>query len=295
MPARDRRHETAAAYPDVEAWLAYLDLEGKAPRTLHVYERQVAPLLRSHPGKTVAEFTAADINAELRLVPPRSRHITRSIYNVFFGWLLDDERIDASPFAGRKIPKMRAGHQRPKDIFSPAEVALLEGIAYPDGALFTILFGTGIRRGEARALRRQHIDLDRARLVVYAGKGNKDRVIPFTPTVAMAIADLDLLERLEPSDYLWFRRRYPVGDKRRRTDPIGDTTFETWYRSMLEFAGVRYLNPHQTRHTYAWWIRQAGLDIDDRQALLGHTSPETTIRQYGRVDIEQIAAKVAAL
>jgi integrase len=103
------------------------------------------------------------------------------------------------------------------------------------------------------------------------------------------------LERLEPTDYLWFRRRYPVGDKRRRTDPIGDTTFETWYRGMIELAGVRYLNPHQTRHTYAWWIRQAGLDIDDRQALLGHTSPETTIRQYGRVDIEQIAAKVAAL
>jgi integrase/recombinase XerC len=251
--------------------------------------------LRSHPSKTVGEFTAADVNAQLRVIPPRSRHITRSIYNVWFAWLLDDERIDASPFAGRKIPKMRAGHQRPKDIFSPEEVALLESIAYPDGALFTILFGTGIRRGEARMLRRSHIDLDRMRLVVYAGKGNKDRVIPFTPTVAMAIADLDLLERLEPFDYLWFRRRYSVGDRRRRQDPIGDTTFETWYRDKLDEAGLRYLNPHQTRHTYHWWLRQGGLDLEERQALLGHESPETTVRQYGRIDFEDIAAKVAAL
>src|SRR5262245_9838820 len=76
MPARDRRHETAAAYPEIEEWITFLDLEGKSARTLYAYERVTAPLLRSHPGKRLAEFTSADINDELRAIPPRSRHIS---------------------------------------------------------------------------------------------------------------------------------------------------------------------------------------------------------------------------
>lgn len=290
---RDLRHTEARAYPDVEAWIDYLELEGKSHRTLYAYERATAPLLRRHPDTRLDEFTAADVNAELRVIPPRSRYISRSIYNQLFEWALFDDRIARSPML--KVPKMSAGRRRPKDIFSPEEVGILEALPFPDGQLFSILFGTGLRRGEARMLRRNHIDLGRGRLMVYRGKGDKDRPIPFTPEVAAAIADLDLLERLEPHDYLWYRRRYPPGDRRRRNDPIGDTTFETWYRDMIEQAGVRYLNPHQTRHTYAWWMRQSGLDLEERQALLGHESPETTIRQYGRIEFEDLAAKVAAL
>jgi integrase len=290
---RDTRHTTARAYPDVEAWIDYLDLMGKSARTLYAYERAVAPLLRRHPGKTVAEFTGDDVNAELRLIPPRSRYIPRSIYNVFFEWLIRDERIEKSPM--RKVPQMTAGHRRPKDIFSPEEVAILEALPSPDGPLFAILFGTGIRGGEARALQRHHIDLNRGRLMVYSGKGDKDRQIPFTPSVAAAVADLDLLERLNPADHLWYRKMYPVGDTRRRMGRVASTTFATWYADKLDLVGVRYLNPHQTRHTYHWWLRQGGLDLEERQALLGHESPETTVRQYGRIEFEDLAAKVARL
>ena len=56
---RDTRHTKARAYPDLEAWVDYLDLEGKSTRTLYMYERSVAPLLRRHPRKTVEEFTRA--------------------------------------------------------------------------------------------------------------------------------------------------------------------------------------------------------------------------------------------
>lgn len=290
---RDRRHAEAVAFRDLDAWLVYLELEGKQPKTLYVYERQIAPLLRSHPDLQVDEFTADHINACLAGVPSRSRYISRSIYNGWFEWLEFDDRIDKSPM--RKVPKMKAGHRRPKDIFSEEERALLVALPSPDGPLFDLLFGTGLRRGEARNLRRSHIDLNRGRLMVYAGKGDKDRPIPLTIQTAAAIADLDLLERLEPDDHLWYRPRYPVGDKRRRTDPVGDSTFHRWYDDCVRRAGVRYLNPHQTRHTYHWWLRtDRKLDLEERQALMGHESPETTVRQYGRLDFEDIAAKVSA-
>lgn len=287
---RDLRHMAARAAGDLADWLVHLELEGKADRTIYAYTRAVAPLLRANPDKTVDEFTHTDVNDQLRLVPQRSRYISRSIYNVFFEWAEWDERIDRNPMA--RVPKMSAGHRRPKDIYSEAEQALLEGLPSPDGQLWALLFGTGLRRGEARHLRLQHINQPRERLIVYHGKGDKDRVVPFAHSVLAAVMDLEFMERLEATEHLWYSRR---GPHRYRRDPIGDTTFERWYKLGIEAAGVRYLNPHQTRHTYHWRMRQAGLDLEERQALMGHESPATTQRQYGRIDIEELARKVAAL
>ena len=289
---RDLRHMEARAASDLADWLVHLDLEGKADRTLYAYTRQIAPLLRAHPDKTIAEFTHTDVNDRLRLIPERSRHITRSIYNKFFEWAELDERIDRSPM--NRVPKMRQPRRRPKDIFSEEEAALLEGLPSPDGQLWTILFGSGLRRGEARHLRREHVDLNRARLIVYAGKGDKDRIIPLPTSVLAAVADLDLLEQLHKQAHLWYKRD-GGGRRRQRITPIGDTTFEHWYKRGIAAAGVRYLNPHQTRHTYGHRLRELGFDLEERQLLMGHEDVGTTQRYYGHLTIEDVARKVAAL
>lgn len=287
---RDLRHLRARAAPDLADWLVHLELEGKADRTIYAYTRAVAPLLRANLDKSVAEITHTDINDQLRLVPARSRYISRSIYNRFFEWAEFDERIDKNPMV--RVPKMREGRRRPKDIFSEAEQALLEGLPSPDGPLWTLLFGGGFRRGEARRLQRQHVDLNRERAIVYHGKGDKDRIVPLPTSVLAAVADLELLERLAPADHLWYTKR---GKERRRRDPIGDTTFERWYKLGIEAAGVRYLNPHQTRHTYGHRLREQGFDLEERQLLMGHESSGTTEKYYGRLTIEDVARKVAAL
>ena len=42
----DVRHHQARAFDKLAAWLDWLDLEGKRPRTIHNYERCAAVLLR---------------------------------------------------------------------------------------------------------------------------------------------------------------------------------------------------------------------------------------------------------
>lgn len=288
---RDLRHMEARAASDLADWLVHLDLEGKSPRTLYEYTRKIAPLLRLYPEKELDEFTHTDINEALHRLPERSRYISRSIYNSFFSWADVDERLDRNPMG--KVARMRQPKRRPKDIFSEGEIALLEALPSPDGQLFTLLFGTGLRRGEARNLRRDHIDLARARLIVYHGKGDKDRIIPIPGTVLSAVADLDLLERLERTDYLWYTLR---GPHRWRRDPMGDSTFDRWYRRALKDASLdRYLNPHQTRHTFGWRLRSQGFDLEERQLLMGHERSSTTEKYYGRLTIEDVAEKVALL
>lgn len=288
---RDVRHLDARAASDLADWLVHLDLEGKASRTLYEYARKVAPLLRAHPDKALAEFTHTDVNDALHRLPERSRYISRSIYNGWFTWAAIDERIDRNPM--EKVAKMRQPKRRPKDIFSEGEIALLEALPSPDGPLWTLLFGSGLRRGEARNLRRDHVDLARARLIVYHGKGDKDRIVPLPPLVLAAVADLDLLERLERTDYLWYTLR---GPHRWRRTPMGDSSFDRWYRRCINDAGLtRYLNPHQTRHTFGWRLRTLGFDLEERQLLMGHESSATTEKYYGRLTIEDVAEKVAQL
>jgi integrase/recombinase XerD len=290
---RDLRHLEAQAAGDLADWLVHLDLEGKSARTLYEYSRKVAPLLRACPDKALAEITHTDINNALRGIPERSRYISRSIYNSWFSWAVVDERLDRNPVD--KVAKMRQPKRRPKDIFSEAEIGLLESLPSPDGALWSILFGAGLRRGEARHLKREHIDLARRRLYVYDGKGGKDRVVPVALNVLSAVADLDLIEGLERDDYLWYSLR-GQGRMRHRKTVIGDSTFERWYRRGLDDAGLtRYLNPHQTRHTFGHRLREQGFDLEERALLMGHESTETTSRYYGHLTIEDVALKVDRL
>ena len=292
---RDLRHMEARAAGDLADWLVHMDLEGKAHGTLYQYSLKIASLLRAHPHKQLGDFSHTDINEVLRLVPQRSRHISRSIFNQFFEWAFLDDRIPVNPVL--RVPKMKHPRRRPKDIFSDAEVAMLEGLPTPDGQLFTILFGTGLRQGEARKLRREHVDLSRARLVVYHGKGDKDRIVPLPPAVLAAFSDLDLLCRLERDEYVWsLARNVKYQGRRYRTTEIGSTTYASWYTRRLKLAGLdRYLNPHQTRHTFGHLLRERGFDLEERQLLMGHESSETTTRYYGHLTIEDVAKKVAVL
>lgn len=211
---RDLRHMEARAAGVLADWLVHLDLQGKAPRTLYQYVRQVAPLLRANPDLDYSEFTAAHINEALAAVPRQSRHITRSIYNQWFTWGYRQELLDRNPMD--KVPTMRARKGRPRDIYSEAEQAQLQALPSPDGPLFALLFGSGLRRAEARNLRWEHILLDRGRLIVHDGKGQKGGIVPLLPDALTALADLALLEGLRPADHLWYTRR---GNRRLRRDP----------------------------------------------------------------------------
>jgi len=297
---RDLRHLAAASAPDLEAWLDWCDLEGKTEYTLYQYGRACARLMVAHPEHTISDFTADEVNAALLRVPKGSRHIIRSIWNGWFKWAELQGRIDRSPMG--RVARPRRPQRTPKDTFTAAEISLLEGLPLPDGPLWTILFGTGARRGDARRLQRRHVDLERGRVTFLHGKRDKSAVIPVTLHVLQAVAELDLFEQLGPEDHLWYLRRFKVGHPRRRRDPIGDSTFEDWYKHGIEAAGVRYLSPHKCRHTYGHWLkRQRGaddgplLDLEDRAFMMRHKSVNTTAKDYPAVGIEDLERKLALL
>jgi integrase len=72
--------------------------------------------------------------------------------------------------------------------------------------------------------------------------------------------------------------------------PIGDGSFDRWWRRCLGAADVRYRNPHVARHTFATrWLRRGGR-ITTLSTAMGHASIRTTYDLYGHLDTRDLAA-----
>jgi len=156
-------------------------------------------------------------------------------------------------------------------------------------ALVEVLYGCGLRAGEAAALDLSacHLDDPEDPFVVVLGKGGIRRAVA-VPTVARE-ALTAYLRTARPE--LRARDRRPRPDQARHRD--ADAVFlgargrrigraDVWriVTRAAERAGVRTADqrvfPHALRHSCGTHLIQAGVDIRYVQAHLGHASPVTT-------------------
>lgn len=288
-PLRDVRHRDARLARDQADWLAWLELGGLRSRTLRDYEWATARLLRAYPSKTLDQITPSDIAHVLRSFPPAGRRTKKAAYDSFFKWARRTRRLIENPM--EELPQIQRGPQKVIEVFTDAEIASLTALPENDGDLFLILFDTGLRRSEARKLQVRDCHLGDRRLVVREGKGGKDRIVPLTERLTQRLADWFLLDALKPTDHLWPTR--PGGYYLQRRTRMGDTSFTTWYSRSIEQAGVRYRNPHTTRHTYATrWLRSGGR-LETLSRALGHASIRTTADLYAHLDITDLERDLA--
>jgi len=120
---------------------------------------------------------------------PRSYNHLLCTVRRLFDWVRDQGGVTGSPV---RVRPRRETSQRVPFIFDlPAAQRLLEvARRLPDSpraprrgatyhAIFAILYGLGLRVGEACRLQTDDVDLDRRVLVIRATKFNKDRLVPF--------------------------------------------------------------------------------------------------------------------
>lgn len=286
QPTRDQRYTLAVAYPECSAWQTAIELDGLAARTRLDYLRSVAAFIVAYNTRPET-WTHLDVNAFLTTYPAGSRRKVRAHLASFFTWLEDEEIIAKSPM--KKVRRPRPNPQAIHDIFEPDEAA-----AMCENPLLALMLQTGLRKGECRHLQRKHINLDRAELRVVNGKGGKDRIVDLNQIALKAVADIDLLERIDADDFLWSTKP-GGGSVVQRDKPIGEASFHRWWVKSLERAGVDYRNPHTARHTYATMLRRRGLGLDDISELLGHASVSTTASVYVHTRAVDIAGRIRAI
>jgi len=141
-----------------------------------------------------------------------------------------------------------------------------------DVALFTLLYGCGLRISEALGLR--VADAPRPGsdgMLRVTGKGSKQRDVPVLPVVREAMAAWLRLHPNAQSDAPLF-----VGVRGGVLNPgVVQRRMRDWRRAQ----GLpEHATPHALRHSFATHLLGAGADLRAIQELLGHASLATTQR-----------------
>jgi integrase/recombinase XerC len=214
-----------------------------------------------------------------------------SVVRGFFAYL--DRRGLAHNAHVRTIRTPRQAHALPRPL-SPGdaqavahEVDTLAGKRWTglrDAALLTLLYGCGLRIGEALALDCADLGGDVLRI---QGKGGKERLVPVLPKVREAVAAY-LAARPFPA-----ASASPLFVGMRGARLNAGVAQRQMRRARALLGLPETATPHALRHSFATHLLGAGGDLRTIQELLGHASLSTTQR-YTEVAIEQMLATYRA-
>jgi integrase len=298
-PLRDKSYQDTALGRDVVDFLAWLELGGCSPRTLMQYEHDLSRGALLFPSKGMSDLEDGDALQIARLFKSGERRVRVAAWRSFFKWGLRSRRITVNPFDA--LPAIKQAPRRVYDLFTDPEIQALCALPVRDGALMRFLFDTGARKGDCRMFQLHHwrtsetIDAPYGSVVFMEGKGGKDRQVPLTQALSMALGSLSIQEGLGRTDHLWYSvQANAVRSKVVRTKPCGEGTFHRWWGRCLEEAEVRYRNPHMTRHTFATRFLRGLTEgrqgrLETLAILLGHESVATTSNLYGHLDMRDAA------
>ncbi|MCP5197956.1 MAG: site-specific tyrosine recombinase XerC [Gammaproteobacteria bacterium] len=209
----------------------------------------------------------------------------------FFKWLAQANHLLYNPASELELPKV---HRRlPQHILTEAEVSRIlnqtslhgeRGIR--DRAILETLYSTGIRRSELVQLKLYDVDTRNGTLMVRAGKGHKDRLVPLGNRACTWIDHY--LEQVRPglvveSDEHWLFL-HDSGE------PFRNNRLTDLVKKYIEQAGISKPGAcHLFRHTMATLMLDNGADIRHLQAILGHSQLLTTAI-YTHVSIQKLKA-----
>ena len=177
-----------------------------------------------------------------------------------------------TPRLARRLPRPLSTGQADDLLREVGGLATLEWVARRDLALLLLLYGAGLRIGEALALERGALGRDPAQLrsLTVTGKGQKQRLVPLLPVVALALAAY--LEHCP--QVLGAQAPLFVGVRGRR---LQAALVRRRMQSLRRRLGLpETATPHALRHSFATHLLAGGADLRVIQELLGHASLSTT-------------------
>jgi integrase/recombinase XerC len=152
-----------------------------------------------------------------------------------------------------------------------------------DTALITLVYGTGLRIGEALALTPSVLKAGNS--IIVKGKGGKERLVPLIPVIREALAQYAALVPFALAETLPLFRGARGGPLSPRIAQLRIAKLRT------ELGLPETATPHALRHSFASHLLAEGADLRTIQELLGHASLSTTQR-YTAIDLAALRATV---
>ena len=285
----------------LERWQDYLQTEKQVSRhTLRAYTADIGhfiTFLANHLGKTpgindlsnvsIRDFRSWMSRKAMDGASNASRARSLSGIKNFLIWMdkqgfMHNAAINTvrSPKLPHKLPRPLHEDQA-KDVIINADMLESKSwVGKRNIALFTMLYGCGLRINEALSLNLE--DLPRGGFIRVQGKGGKERQVPVLEVVEQAL-----------EDYL-NACPFPEDDRKRavflgsRGQRLNQGVAQRAMRSLRASLGLpENATPHALRHSFATHLLQNGANLRQIQELLGHASLSTTQR-YTDLNAEEM-------
>lgn len=153
-----------------------------------------------------------------------------------------------------------------------------------DRAILELLYATGLRRSEIAGIQLCGV-LWHERLIRVIGKGNKERVVPFSHIAGKWLERYVLQAR---SSLATGGRDSGILFLGGRGQPLRPDEINFIVHKRRQAAGLKKrITPHMFRHSFATHLLQGGANLRVIQEMLGHASIETT-QIYTHVDLSDL-------
>lgn len=294
------------------AWLDRCERERVKPRTYSRYKGLIVQHILPELGDTqiddlgrrqISEFLTAhqaDGNLRGEALSATSTNLMLTVLNAAFTYACDMELLSANPCDRvRRVP----GPPSRVEAFTREEQRRLEeAIAVSeDRRLFGIrlCLYTGLRIGELLGLEWQDVDMEKGILhiqkTVYREKNAEGEWQLFVDRPKTAAS-----ERMVPlpgylaEDLRIYRRgaRSEFVIENKKAERMSIRSYQYLFERLTEKAGVRKLNFHALRHTFATRALECGMDIKTLSELMGHKNATITLNRYAH---SMMDTKIAAM
>jgi integrase/recombinase XerC len=275
--------------PEYNAFLT--DNRRMSPHSVRAYlatAERLCSFLELHWGSLVDRVTLAKISAaDLRsyLADRRGDGLTNrstarelSAIRHFLRFALGDS-ASLPALKGPRVPRSLPRPVSPDDVLALAEDAAQSAsqswVGARDWALLLLLYGSGLRVGEATGLSGDILPLGSTIRVI--GKRSKTRIVPLLEQVKTAIEDyISLCPYPVSHDQPLFRGA--------RGGPLSPALVRRAVQGARGRLGLsERTTPHALRHSFATHLLAGGADLRSLQELLGHASLSST-QVYTAVD-----------
>lgn len=266
-------------------FINYLRIErGLAENSIFAYQQDLDKLIdfctiRNIAPNEVELQTLKDFISDLHELGLSARSQARVISGIkqFFDFLILENTIQNDPSSLLELPRIS---QKLPVFLTIEEIDQLQSaidLSKPEGhrnkAIIETLYSCGLRVSELVNLKFSNIYFQQGFIRVI-GKGNKERLVPISPSVEkeinLYVEGTRNHQKIQPGneDYVFLNRR---GRKLTRV------MIFTIVKNLSSAIGLtKNISPHTFRHSFATHLIEGGANLRAIQEMLGHESITTT-------------------
>lgn len=262
--------------------------------------RQVASIRTTEITSWLGSLTAGDKKLKKKALAGQTVRRCAFVLSQILELAVADKVIPTNPSRGIRLP---AKNSIAKPYLTHLQVEYL-ALKSTRADLIRFLAYTGLRWGEASALRVRHLDFERRRMSIESNvvlvkgelvfgtpKTNETRIVPMAPFIADLLEPL--IENRPPDAFIFGSDTVPL---------LRPHAEYSWFagavkKAMADDTSFPRVTPHDLRHTAASLAVSAGANVKLVQRMLGHKSAAVTLDIYSDLfeqDIDKVAADLSA-